>query len=445
MNLKFIHILNNIFSIKTNKLFFLFIVIIGLINSSIIKIPFKILKLNIFKTDSKEKQIDNMTFYIKLISLIELGKPLQKIETIFDLRESNFYITNYCYDCSYTYLYNKSTTFYKAERGKNQKNIENSFYAYESFYFNDGFNNEKKEVKDMLIYLPILNNKNNILNIGLKFPYNINNNFQETFIQQLRHKNIINKYFWIMIFNDNNKHNKEYDGEFIFGDIVNDYYAYFKDYNSEKIVKIYTGNKKINSKEDIDLEWGILFDEVYYELPKKNENININKKSNIVNINNLMSEFDFNLNIIYGTYEYTRNIQRDYFNIYFIKNICQLTYMRGSIYKYIYCYSSNFTQNDLEAFPTLYFKIKELRFIFSLNYKDLFYLTEDKKYYIFNIMMINFYNYENINNDELDGVRWIFGLPFWKKYQFSFDTDNKLIYYYNKNGNFKDETKFLLF
>ena len=153
-----------------------------------------------------------------------------------------------------------------------------------------------------------------------------------------------------------------------------------------------------------------------------------------------MSEFDFNLNIIYGTYEYTRNIQRDYFNIYFIKNICQLTYMRGSIYKYIYCYSSNFTQNDLEAFPTLYFKIKELRFIFSLNYKDLFYLTEDKKYYIFNIMMINFYNYENINNDELDGVRWIFGLPFWKKYQFSFDTDNKLIYYYNKNGKFIDET-----
>ena len=302
MNLKFIHILNNIFSIKTNKLFFLFIVIIGLINSSIIKIPFKILKLNIFKTDSKERQIDNMTFYIKLISLIELGKPLQKIETIFDLRESNFYITNYCYDCSYIYLYNKSTTFYKAERGKNQKNIENSFYAYESFYFNDGINNEKKEVKDMLIYLPILNNKNNILNIGLKFPYNINNNFQESFIQQLKHKNIINKYFWTMIFNDNNKYNKEYDGEFIFGDIVNDYYAYFKDYNSEKIVKIYTGNKKINSKEDIDLEWGILFDEVYYELPKKNENINIIKKSNIVNINNLMSEFDFNLNIIYGTY-----------------------------------------------------------------------------------------------------------------------------------------------
>ena len=87
MNLKFIFILNNIFSIKINKLFFLFTMIIGLINSSIIKIPFKILKLNIFKTDSKEKSIDNMTFYIKLISLIELGKPLQKIETIFDLKE----------------------------------------------------------------------------------------------------------------------------------------------------------------------------------------------------------------------------------------------------------------------------------------------------------------------------------------------------------------------
>ena len=133
MNLKFIHILNNIFSIKTNKLFFLFIVIIGLINSSIIKIPFKILKLNIFKTDSKERQIDNMTFYIKLISLIELGKPLQKIETIFDFRESNFYITNYCYDCSYTYLYNKSTTFYKSERGKIRKILKIHFMLMNHF------------------------------------------------------------------------------------------------------------------------------------------------------------------------------------------------------------------------------------------------------------------------------------------------------------------------
>jgi hypothetical protein len=39
------------------------------------------------------------------------------------------------------------------------------------------------------------------------------------------------------------------------------------------------------------------------------------------------------------------------------------------------------------------------------------------------------------NNDK----NWVFGLPFWKKYQFIFDSDNKLIYFYNKNGKFMDE------
>ena len=31
----------------------------------------------------------------------------------------------------------------------------------------------------------------------------------------------------------------------------------------------------------------------------------------------------------------------------------------------------------------------------------------------------------------LDEEKWKFGLIFWKKYQFSFDVDNKLIYFYN--------------
>ena len=59
--------------IKPNKLFF-FIVLFSLISSSIIKIAFKILD-----TNEKKDNEDIFDIYVKLISEIEIGNPLQKI------------------------------------------------------------------------------------------------------------------------------------------------------------------------------------------------------------------------------------------------------------------------------------------------------------------------------------------------------------------------------
>ena len=425
---------NYLFPFKSNKLFFsLFIISINVSYSSIITIPFKIIES---KNDysQKGKAIEDMSFYVKLISYIEIGRPPQKIEAIFDLRLSNYYISSYCYDCSFCYLYNKSSSFFKAHTNITPMGMGKNFYAYETFYFYDKINNQKKTVEEMLIYLSESNDKKNCLTIGLKFPDKFNNNFQEPFLQQLKHQKIINKYYWTMIFNDNNELKDGYDGKFIFGDIINDFYSYNKDFSLDKIVNTYTGIKRKKAiNKDIALDWGIPFDEINYVLPDKKEN-------NVVKINNnYISEFDFNLNTIYGTYEYSRNIQRDFFKLYFVKNICQMTNMRGTSYKYIYCHSGNFTQNDLEKFPQLNFINKDLKYKFTFDYKDLFYLTPDKKYYIFNIMMTNLYIY--MDEDEIDGIKWILGLPFWRKYQFMFDSDSKLIYFFNKNGIFLDEEK----
>ena len=107
--------------------------------------------------------------------------------------------------------------------------------------------------------------------------------------------------------------------------------------------------------------------------------------------------------------------------------------MRMKFYKFIYCNAINFTKNDLENFPPLNFKNNLLRFNFVLDYKDLFSLTRDKKFYIFNVMTFNILHGDN--NEK----KWVFGLTFWKKYQFVFDSDNKLIYFYNKYGKFVDE------
>ena len=51
-------------------------------------------------------------------------------------------------------------------------------------------------------------------------------------------------------------------------------------------------------------------------------------------------------------------------------------------------------------------------------------------------MIDNYYENDDSENEE----KWVLGLPFWKKYQFSFDIDNKLLYFYNKDGKFLDKT-----
>lgn len=412
--------------------YFLYILIIAnyqiQISCSIIKIQFKIKKPNIQSYESINKEIEDKSFNYKLYSLINLGSPPQKIEASFNLKTSNFYISNYCGNSSTFYSYKDSSTFVKIDTDEKPPELMNNFYCNETFFFNS----KKDEIKvnDMLLYTPAeFKKKKNCINIGLKFPNSINNKFQESFIQQLKHKNIINKYFWTMnLYNKDYNKSNDFDGEFIFGDILGDFYPEIdKKYSYKKIASTYTGssNRK-NDKMNI-LEWGILF-QVFYQL-KNNE-----KEKKYIYMNSFVSEFDFGINIIIGTFEYFQNIRNDYFNDYINKKICKISYMRRSTYKYIYCDTANFGINDLKNFPTLNFRNKDLKYIFYLNYEDLFYLSSDNKYYIFNIMITNDYQDENSNG------KWIFGLPFWRKYQFSFDVDNKLIYYYNKNGYFVDKT-----
>ena len=427
--------------IKWYEFIFFMLIIANYISTSVIKIPFKISKADTSLNKKIEKVVEDMSFNFKLFSLIDLGDPLQTIEATFDLKMSNCFISNSCRNCSSFYSYQKSKSFSKINTDEKPLLYGSTFYANESFYFYNE-NDNKKLVENILIYLPKLQegasnkkqNINNCLNLGLKFPDYSNNNFQSSFIQQLKHKNEINQYMWTMIFyNDNDKLNKGYDGTFIFGDIFNYYYRNIddgKDFSFNKIVHTYTGSRKLKKshKQEIILEWGIQFDEIYYN------NI-FNGNSNKVNLKYLIAEFDFNINVIYGTNNFYDNIKKDFFNIYINKNICKESYMRNKMYKFIYCYSQNFTKNDLEKFPVLNFKNKILRYIFTLDYKELFSLTYDKKYLIFNIMIFNILNGINSNSEQ----RWVFGLPFWKKYQFSFDIDNKLIYFYNKNGDFFDE------
>ena len=135
------------FPSKSNILFFsLFIIVISVSYSSIITIPFKIIQpKNNYSKNGKE--IKDMSFYVKLVSFIEIGRPPQKIEAIFDLRLSNYYISTYCNDCSFCYSYNISSSFFRAHIDKSPMGFGNEFYAYETFYFYDEINKQKKNCR----------------------------------------------------------------------------------------------------------------------------------------------------------------------------------------------------------------------------------------------------------------------------------------------------------
>ena len=60
---------------------------------------------------------------------------------------------------------------------------------------------------------------------------------------------------------------------------------------------------------------------------------------------------------------------------------------------------------------------------FTLNYNDLFYKFENKYYFL----IVFYQNKRNYN--------WIFGSPFFKKYQMIFDKDKKIISIYEKDDN----------
>ena len=117
---------------------------------------------------------------------------------------------------------------------------------------------------------------------------------------------------------------------------------------------------------------------------------------------------------------------------------------------FYYCYKNKTTEEDLKKFPTLYFYNSELNYTFELTYKDLFF---EKGNFIY--FFIIFYDFpEDAQNYYWSFIsRWELGMPFLKKYFFTYDFDGKYIGFYNEkkmilknsvdkinNENIKDKT-----
>ena len=234
------------------------------------------------------------------------------------------------------------------------------------------------------------NNKKQCAIFGLKmkpkiYDYESDLNFIITF----KSNDNVNSTQWTL------KYTKEDEGFLIIGESPIIYDPMFKN-------KKYIEYRTYAAQDSEGVYFGIEFDDIYLN----------NKSLNIKNVH-----FCHDLGVILVNRRIYEEIQEIGFKKYIDKEnnkgICKTEWVFGK-YGYIQCDSNRFTQDDINSFPTIYFKKIDMGYIFELNSQDLFSKNIDGKIYF----LILF----DLQNSDIK-----IGKPFHKKYPFTVDNEKNTI------------------
>ena len=379
-------------------------------------IPLKYLP--IYKcTNSTPNEIYNSIINIKLYTELGIGTPMQNIEIPLDFTSNDFYISDNPKD-----YFNKNSNlfsnikFFSSSKSISLFSLEDIFidgnnfylgeYSQDVFYLN--LNNTKTQLQ---FYLPIKLKKAESGGIGLLL-YTSKFNSERTFLKCIKKKNLIDNYCWNIIYkNDNNI--------FLFlGNLPHEI--------NHTLV-----NNNFN-KDDIK--------SISYEIDNGNTKYTISV-DNIMIIYQNKSQYNFNdikkieLNYNSGGINLPIHIfplYEQFFEQYISLGYCfQNEFNIPLKINFFYCKNEKKIIDEISTnFPEIKFHSNDLNYDFDLDIKDLFY-TKEK--YIYFLM---FFENDNSNNNRI-----IVGKPFLKKYQFSFEPDKKLIFFYstkNKKSDIKD-------
>ena len=341
-----------------------------------------------FNKYSNYKEGTNYFDYLEkndIFIILEIGTPPQEIPIFFDFESYPLYISNLFLNG--TYNENKSSTFkYKGSKKETQFYGEIISQGYEVMDKIKLYDVKEKniEINNFSYILPTKLSKNKNINfktsiIGLKIIESIYLQ-KNGFIHQLKQNEMIDSYSWTI------KYLNENEGEIIIGGYPHEY---DKNYD-EKYLK--------NTKAEIRYSvicWDLLFDSII---------------SNDIEIENRHVELDINFGLVRGVSFYQKIIEEKFFNM---KKNCQK--QNNTNYLYYTCDR----KEKISDFPILKLNHKELNYTFELNYNDLFILKDNIYYFL---IIFDF-------NNKL--VNWKMGKPFFKKYQLSFESDRKLIVFYN--------------
>ena len=239
-----------------------------------------------------------------------------------------------------------------------------------------------------------IKNNNYLIKIGMILPSREMKCPQ--FFHDLKKVANLSKYIISFEFEENN--NK---GNLIFGDELFNYK------NTKYFESQYVGSYSSQNHQ-------IYFNEAKMILNSDNTNINISQGTNSI--------FDYNLGFIIGLDNYKKLIDLHFFDDLLNKKICFYDNIHFNNTNFIVysCNEGNF-ESKIKSFPKLIFVSKNFEYNFELTYADLFTKINNKYYFLV------------IFKEKSEKNTWIFGQPFYKKYQFTINLDQNWVGFYNPN------------
>lgn len=395
---------------KISYIILLILIKINLSDSNIYKIPIGI--FNTLKDNDQDNLIKNIFFNYLYVNL-SIGTPPQISPFHLDINSQTFYVSSKYFNRS------ASSTFEQISKNEITYSYEDAISGFNSKDVLN-INNEKKKIN---FIFETKNKKDNDLgNIGLL----IKNKFQPdvySFSASLKEAKIINSFKWTLKFNDNieivdliyNGKRQDSIGELIIGDDPHNY---------EKNKKIYDKTKYGQIKAiwwEKDLYWDIEFKSIYLTL-KDNITESKNNKTSKLNIHgDRMAELNPDIGFLVGPSNFFHFITLNFFQKY--SSICSQYRIEKTLFRIIECQNSNIF--NISSFPDISFELEDM--IFNLTYKDLFVLDKKINKYIFLVLYEGYIDH------------WILGRLFLRKYQLTFNEQNKAIGYYRTMNDYNRE------
>ena len=346
-----------------------------------------------------------------------------KSETLIHSDELNYNYSFWSYlsyeDFLYLYKYDDKDTFNleKLKNSKMSKTNKRIHFLYSIRHSSKipnttDFINMKNKLEKEKDELRKLNFKKfSYFSIGLHYATRSSISDIKSFIEEFYSKNeISNKYWNIYYINDTKSKNNNLKNS-------NDFKAFLILGSSPHIYLSNTFKEKEQFSTFTDkISWDksptLSFYDVYTKM--NNSTISLVKFDKSAQLN-------FNLEIIKSTWYVKTVLEEKYFNNLINQGKCfesRLNKTEYSYYAYYYCDKNKITEEEIKNFPVIYFQHNEFSFIFQLNSNDLIESFGDV--IIFKIVF-DTSNY------------WVLGKIFLRKYMFSFNDEDKKVYFYNKN------------
>jgi len=402
-------------------------------------LPFNTLPKENYLTNSEMSQTQRIisheftsSFYTK----IDIGTPDQNIPLLIKPKSYGFFISsntpvemsninyknkilyNFTKDFSTFFDETQSKTFdqkeckkKKIEEYESMPLAEEICSAYDVLSIYDNINQEyKKKVLNMYFDLG-KNVKDNITGfIGLSL-YDEGLRNSTSFLSLLKSNRLIDDYCWYLDFNPMDKTK----GELVIGSLPHQVNNSIE-YDKKKLVyaKSHQGTQLVF--------WEMKFDKIYF----------IDKGTKIAYENETV-EFNFDSNVIIGTYSY-KNFLNSALSDLLKEQKCYMDVFKGydeyyefnSDYEYFYCNNDAETKKKLnELITSISFYSSEFDNTFELTNEQL--LKEEGNYIFIHVIFSKYAN------------KWVLGKPMLSKYQFVFNPHLRKIGFYIPKNEGKEE------